>query len=170
MKMVLGKRAWIAVWRIALLGGLGVAFAALTATAGFPLATTAGLPFGEHAVAAKGADATHGADAANGTNATKSASAAKKKQLAPYTVKTVGTSHANQVNTATASCDPGDRATGGGFEGVDLAGTSVIDNSPFTSIDDPSQVDSWSVVYDNGATGDPVTAIVVCADKKPKHS
>jgi hypothetical protein len=157
MKTRFGRRARTAAWRIALLLGIG-GFALLAATGGFWLSPIAGPSARQHQAAAKGA------------SGGKNARAAKKTRLAPYTVKVDGTSRTDQPNTATAACDPGDHATGGGFEGAILAGTRIESSSPFTSIDDPAQADAWTVIYENREAANAVTAVVVCADTKPKHT
>jgi hypothetical protein len=77
--------------------------------------------------------------------------AAATRSLPPFTVKAAGPSGANQLQTASASCDAGDQATGGGFEGVDFATTRIVDNSPFESINSRNLVDTWTVDYQNGA-------------------
>lgn len=94
----------------------------------------------------------------------------EQQSLPPYTVKQSGSGNTNQLNTASASCDPGDEATGGGFEGVGSPLTQVVDSSPFDSINNENLVDTWTVDYTNGSTGDAVDAIVVCTDLKPAHN
>jgi hypothetical protein len=94
----------------------------------------------------------------------------KQKSLPPYTVQEAGSGNANQSNSASASCDQGDEATGGGFESVDQPTTRIVDNSPFGSIINEGGADTWTVVYTNGNTSDPVTAIVICTDLGPKHT
>lgn len=96
--------------------------------------------------------------------------AAKKRSLPPYTVRQIGSNTVNQIHSASASCDDGDRATGGGFEGVDFSTTRIIDNSPFDSINNSGLADTWTVDYATGPTADAVGAIVVCQDRAPKHS
>ena len=85
----------------------------------------------------------------------------------PYTVRADGGGVPNQANAAIATCDPGDQATGGGYEGVDLATTNIIDNGPGGTIDDPGVDDAWVVLYTNGTQGDAVTSVIICRDKRP---
>jgi hypothetical protein len=97
--------------------------------------------------------------------------AAGKNSLPPYTVKSAaGPSTVNQSHSVSASCDDEDQATGGGFEGVDFNTTVISDSSPFDSINNPGAADTWTVDYIPVTNADSLQAIVVCRDRKPKHS
>jgi hypothetical protein len=97
--------------------------------------------------------------------------AAGKNSLPPYTVKSAaGPSTVNQSHSVSASCDDGDQATGGGFEGVDFNTTVISDSTPFDSINNPGAADTWTVDYIPVTNADSLQAIVVCRDRKPKHS
>jgi hypothetical protein len=89
--------------------------------------------------------------------------------LPPYTARANGSALPNSGNSAVVTCDPGDQATGGGYEGVDFATTNIIDNGPGGTIDSPDSDDAWVILYTNGAQADSVTSIIICRDKRPAH-
>lgn len=81
--------------------------------------------------------------------------------LSTYIVQQAGPNTANASLSATASCDSGDKVTGGGYSGKQ-AGTQI--NATF-----PNSDSSWEVDYVNGANPAAITAWAVCLDLGQPH-
>lgn len=81
----------------------------------------------------------------------------KPAALSTYIVQQTGPGGPGANLSASASCDSGDKVTGGGYSGK-ASGTQIKDTFPDSE-------SSWTVNYDvNGANPNPITAWAVCLD------